>query len=314
MIMKYIKRIILMLAIFAINISGYAQHIGETTGFRMPALNPKSPLADVSGSHVGIRVPDYTSAIQWWTDKLDFRVLHEWDYADEKLAYLAPANDNGFWIEILAEGKLNTKNKHTDLGKSLEEAGFHHICIHVKNLDKTLEELKKRGVTIISEPFYLEDITRKLAFISDPWGNMIELSEVVNQTQTNKELVEYHFQKWSNGTGNFFDLLDENVQWEITGSTPFSKIYTSKKQFLDEVIIPLNERLKSKIKPTVRNIYEDGDMVIALWDGEAIAKDGKRYRSSYSWYMEMKQGKIIKVVAFLDGTEFADIMKRIPEK
>ena len=126
-----------------------------------------------------MRVPDYKAAIKWWTEKLDFRVIHEWDYADEKLAYLAPANDNSFWVEILAGGKLNSKTKHTDLGKSLEEAGYHHICVHVKNLDMTLAELKKRGVTTVGEPFYLESITRKLAFISDPWGNMIELSEVV---------------------------------------------------------------------------------------------------------------------------------------
>ena len=156
----------------------FAQHT-DSTGFNMPALNPKSNLADISGNQVGMRVPDYKAAIKWWTEKLDFRVIHEWDYADEKLAYLAPANDNSFWVEILAGGKLSSKTKHTDLGKSLEEAGYHHICVHVKNLDMTLAELKKRGVTIVGEPFYLESITRKLAFISDLWGNMIELSEVV---------------------------------------------------------------------------------------------------------------------------------------
>lgn len=101
------------------------------------------------------------------------------------------------------------------------------------------------------------------------------------------------------------------MRWEITGSTPYSKVYTSKQEFLDEVIIPLNKKLKVKIKPTVRNIFADKDMVIALWDGEATALDGKPYRSSYSWYMKMKNGKITEVVAFLDGIEFADIMRRI---
>lgn len=139
-------------------------------------------------------------------------------------------------------------------------------------------------------------------------------SQMKNAMQTessNKAIIQAAFQQWHNGTGNFFDLLDDNMQWQITGSTPLSKTYTSKQQFIDEVIAPLNERLEVKIKPTVRNIYADGDMVIALWDGEALAKDGKPYRSSYSWYMQMKEGKIISVVAFLDGIEFADIMKRI---
>ncbi|PZR05597.1 MAG: VOC family protein [Flavobacterium psychrophilum] len=157
-----------------------AQHSDET-GFNMPALNPKSPLADINGSHIGIRVPDYEAAIKWWTEKMDFRIVHEWPYGDEKLAYLAPANDNSFWVEVLAEGQQTTKKKYTDLGESLKEGGYHHICVHVKNVDKSLAELRRRGVTIIGEPFYLEAISRKLAFISDPWGNMIELSEVVKK-------------------------------------------------------------------------------------------------------------------------------------
>lgn len=131
------------------------------------------------------------------------------------------------------------------------------------------------------------------------------------QETANIKLVTAGFEAWRTGTGSFFDLLDDNMQWEITGSTPYSKIYTSKKQLMDEVLIPLNKKLKEKITPTVRSIYADGDMVIALWDGKAIALDDKEYRSSYSWYMQMTKGKIIKVVAFLDGIEFANIMERI---
>lgn len=131
------------------------------------------------------------------------------------------------------------------------------------------------------------------------------------EESSNKEIITKAFQEWHNGNGNFFDLLNDDIHWEITGSTPYSKIYTSKQQFLDEVIIPLNKKLKVKIKPIVRNIFVDKDMAIALWDGEATALDGKPYLSSYSWYMKMKDGKITNVVAFLDGLEFADIMKRI---
>ncbi len=129
---------------------------------------------------------------------------------------------------------------------------------------------------------------------------------------SNKEIITKAFQEWQNGNGNFFELLNEDAKWEITGSTPYSKVYHSKQELLDNVIIPLNKKLKVKIKPTVRNLFVDKDMVIALWDGEATALDDKPYRSSYSWYMKMKNGKITHVVAFLDGLEFSDIMKRIP--
>lgn len=177
---NFIKKTIFVLSLSAA-LLGNAQNHNHETGFNMPKLNPKSQLAELNGNHVGIRVPDYDAAIKWYTEKLDFRIIHEWPYADEKLAYLAPANTNDFWIEILAGGKLSEPIVHNDLGKSLETAGFHHICMDVSNVDKIVAELKKRGVTIVGETFYLPAINRKLAFFQDPWGNMIELSEVVKK-------------------------------------------------------------------------------------------------------------------------------------
>ncbi|WP_225871044.1 nuclear transport factor 2 family protein [Pedobacter frigiditerrae] len=133
-------------------------------------------------------------------------------------------------------------------------------------------------------------------------------------TMENKILIQEGFNKWASGTGNFFDLLADDIQWTITGSTPLSKTYVSKKQFMDEVIIPLNDRLSKKITPKVTGLYADGNIVVALWDGKATAADGKPYNASYSWTMEIKNKKIVRVVAFLDGIEFADIMRRIPDR
>ncbi|MNL33302.1 hypothetical protein D3C87_1552070 [compost metagenome] len=107
-------------------------------------------------------------------------------------------------------------------------------------------------------------------------------------------------------------MLTDDVKWTINGSAPLSKTYPNKKQFLDEVINPLNERLSQKIVPTLKNLYAEGDIVIALMDGRATAKDGLSYNMSYAWFMQMKHGKIIQVNAFLDAIQFADIINRIP--
>ena len=141
--------------------------------------------------------------------------------------------------------------------------------------------------------------------------NLIHAQQKTSTPMENKELISDGFKMWASGTGNFFDLLADDMQWTITGSTPYSKTYRGKKHFMDEVINPLNARLAKKIIPSVKGLYADGDMVIALWDGEATATDGKPYNASYSWYMQMQHGKIVRVVAFLDGIEFSDIMKRI---
>lgn len=49
---------------------------------------------------------------------------------------------------------------------------------------ETLEELRVCGMTIVAEPFVaelfvVEAIGRKLAFFADPFGNLIELAEVL---------------------------------------------------------------------------------------------------------------------------------------
>jgi uncharacterized protein len=51
-----------------------------------------------------------------------------------------------------------------------------------------------------------------------------------------------------------------------------------------------------------------------LNDGMATANDGKPYNGSYSWNMELRNGKIIRAVAYLDGIEFQDIMTRLQPK
>lgn len=137
------------------------------------------------------------------------------------------------------------------------------------------------------------------------------MAQTQSDESKNKEIIHEAFTKWANGTGNFFDLLADDAEWTITGSSPVSKTYASRKQFLKEVIEPLNARLSMKIVPRVHGIYADGDMVIALWDGTATAKDGKPYNNTYSWFMTVKNGRILKVIAFFDTINLADLWKRI---
>ena len=149
--------------------------------FFPPAHNTGSAFADIRGHHVAIRTPSLQDAKYFYVGKLDFRVVAEWDYADEKLAYLAPASDDHFYIEILGGGEpapVDVK-PYTDLGDSLKYAGYHHVCLNVTSVDETVEKLRARGVTIVTEPFVLEAISRKLAFFCDPFGNLVELAEVL---------------------------------------------------------------------------------------------------------------------------------------
>lgn len=157
--------------------------------------------------------------------------------------------------------------------------------------------------------FTLKHICAFLVFVS--FGYSAAAQSKINTMQTNKDLIQSYFKKWADGTGTVFEILDDNATWTISGTSPLSKTYTSKKQLIDEVINPLNTRLSQKIIPTIKNIYEDGNTVIVIWDGKAIAKDGQPYNVTYAWFMEIENGKIIKVTAFLDTIDFSEIFSRI---
>jgi catechol 2,3-dioxygenase-like lactoylglutathione lyase family enzyme len=146
-----------------------------------PARNPASRFASMKGHHVAVRVPDFEVARRWYIEKLDFRVIHEWPYADLKLAYMGPATDDHFYVELLGDGRPGPipKPVYKDLGDSLRLAGYHHFCLQVESVDETVAELRRRGVTIVTEPFELPVINRRLAFFADPFGNLIELAEVI---------------------------------------------------------------------------------------------------------------------------------------
>ncbi|CAN7771796.1 VOC family protein [Variovorax sp. LjRoot290] len=148
---------------------------------QVPAHNNASPFASMKGHHVAVRVPDFEAAKRWYVEKLDFRVIHEWPYADQKLAYVGPATDDGFYVELLGDGTPGPipKPVYTDLGDSLRLAGYHHFCLNVADIEATVAELRRRGVTIVTEPFELPVIQRRLAFLADPFGNLIELAQVL---------------------------------------------------------------------------------------------------------------------------------------
>jgi catechol 2,3-dioxygenase-like lactoylglutathione lyase family enzyme len=149
--------------------------------FTIPAKNAASPFAGWRGHHAGVRVKNLEEAKTWYAEKLDFRVVHEWPYADEQLAYIALPNDDAFLLELLGGGDPLPieARRYSDLPDSLRHAGYHHFCISVPDIEKAVAELRARGVKIVTEPFRLDAISRKLAFFADLSGNLIELAEVL---------------------------------------------------------------------------------------------------------------------------------------
>jgi glyoxylase I family protein len=144
----------------------------------------RSSLFSMRGHHVAIRVPDFEASKRWFVQKLDFRVHKVWTFKNRKHAYLTPATDETLHIEILGGAPLTRpetrpRRSYVDLKDSLRNPGYHHFCLTVDDIDKTIAELQRRGVTIVAKPFDIKAIKRRLAFFADPWGNLMELAQVI---------------------------------------------------------------------------------------------------------------------------------------
>ena len=127
----------------------------------------------------------------------------------------------------------------------------------------------------------------------------------------NKAVVQASFDAWRAGTGSPYDLLADDASWTIVGHSAASKTYPSKEAFMSEVIRPFNARMSVGLKPTLRNIYADGDTVIIFFDANGTARDGKPYGNTYAWFLDMRDGKVVKAFAFFDSVAFNDFWERV---
>lgn len=120
------------------------------------------------------------------------------------------------------------------------------------------------------------------------------------------------FEAWANGTGSPLETVADDVVWEVVGNSVASRVYNGRQDFLSNVIRQFNARLAVPLKPTVREIYADGDTVIVFFDGEATARDGVPYRNTYTWFLTFADNRIVKGTAFFDSIAFDDLWRRVP--
>jgi len=121
----------------------------------------------------------------------------------------------------------------------------------------------------------------------------------MDETARNKALIADAFERWKQGRGSPFDLLAADARWTIIGSSPLSGTY-GRDAFFEKVVVPFNGLLATPAVPTVLGIYGEGDTVIVRFDAEATARDGRRYRNNYAWFLTVRDDRIVEGTAFFD--------------
>lgn len=95
--------------------------------------------------HIGIAVSDLDEALKLYRDTLGLKVEHVEEFEGMKIAFI-PIGDTEFEL-------LQPTDPEGALAKFVEKrgAGVQHIALCVEDVEKSLEELKARGLRVIDE-------------------------------------------------------------------------------------------------------------------------------------------------------------------
>jgi catechol 2,3-dioxygenase-like lactoylglutathione lyase family enzyme len=140
-----------------------------------------SPLASLKINHAAIRVPDFDTAVAWYADKLDFRLKQSVSVAGLSFGFLYPAGDDSFHFELMAGPGAAECPVYRDLHDSYNMSGWHHPGFSVESVDDVIDELKRRDVTIASEPHDVPAMGLRVAFLCRSLGNLFEVIQTITQ-------------------------------------------------------------------------------------------------------------------------------------
>ena len=126
-------------------------------------------------NHVAIVVSDIEEALKFWRDTMGIELQHVEDVPSQKskVAFL-PVGDTE--VEL-----VQPTTEDSGVAKYLAEkgGGMHHLCFEVEDCAAAMQELKAKGVRLLSEePNVLPG--RKMVFVhpKSTGGVLVELYEI----------------------------------------------------------------------------------------------------------------------------------------
>jgi catechol 2,3-dioxygenase-like lactoylglutathione lyase family enzyme len=142
----------------------------------------QSPFSTGIIHHIALRVGDVEAGKKWLTTMLGFRVQREFQVADRDFAFLSPDGAEAPVIELVG-GPVDEHQIPENIPDMMKLAGWHHLCLQVRNVEQCISDLRRRGVKILID---VTDATpgigvEKVAFVADPWGNIYELLQLAKE-------------------------------------------------------------------------------------------------------------------------------------
>jgi lactoylglutathione lyase len=125
--------------------------------------------------YTGIRVRNIQESLEFYTKVLEMEIVDKLEHAEptKGQAVVLKSPDSNQLLE------LNSYEEGSQFGSEYKNGEeLDHLAFDVDDLVNTVEELRRKGIEIVAEPFSIgSSIGWREAFVKDPNGIWIELLE-----------------------------------------------------------------------------------------------------------------------------------------
>jgi catechol 2,3-dioxygenase-like lactoylglutathione lyase family enzyme len=125
--------------------------------------------------HAGISVPDLDRALPWYCAALGLRPGYRFEVPPLGLRGAFALGDGDTGVELIEMIGAVPGSPKTDPPSANAVHGFNHVCFHVANLEDAYARLLDHGAVGVWEPRESPEPGKRMAYVTDPDGNLIEL-------------------------------------------------------------------------------------------------------------------------------------------
>ncbi|MFE2420883.1 VOC family protein [Streptomyces hokutonensis] len=127
--------------------------------------------------HVGVNVRDLTAQTAWYQGAFGLKTVFEFRLEGPGLRGVVLEHPRGWRIELLARPGSAPGLRAPDPMTAVLTEGYGHFAVTTPELDPVHEALVARGAGEVMAPGPSPEPGVRMAWVSDPEGNLIELIE-----------------------------------------------------------------------------------------------------------------------------------------
>ena len=122
-----------------------------------------------------ISVPDLDATIEWYSERLGFRLIHSAQRGDIRVALLRSAD---VVLEVVSiPTAIAREQVAPPIERDFQLHGVFKVGVFVEDLEAQISRLETRGVEFVSEIYYDPNLDARSAIVKDNSGNSVQLFE-----------------------------------------------------------------------------------------------------------------------------------------